>query len=260
MNFTDLTTLLVVLASVVLGAFYGALANKLISEDDKSGWIWTFYSIGGIAIILPIIVIIKYWDELFAPSIIGICGVFLSILGGMAILIFTKKFIHVKNIYTTAELDPIINRFTETADKNEIKLFGGDLNFLGNSEHEIDKNPQYNALRAHNFNRILIICEQPEHNSTKIRYGKILTDMPNVELRFYNPQEADLRVRGRILQVNGVNKLLMFSKIRSKVYKAIETDTANSYGALYNNIWLLIWSLGIRPDANEILEFKSLYR
>jgi hypothetical protein len=55
--------------------------------------------------------------------------------------------------------------------------------------------------------------------------------------------EAESRVRGRIIKVDGVNKLLVFIKIRPGIYQAVETDTGNTSGALYNNIWDLAWSL-----------------
>jgi hypothetical protein len=91
-----------------------------------------------------------------------------------------------------------------------------------------------------------------------LRYGKIITEIHNVELRYYQPEKADLRVRGRIIEVNGVNKLLMYTKNKPGSYQAIETDTANSSGALYGNIWDLIWSLAIIPMPEQIKSYKDL--
>ena len=82
--------------------------------------------------------------------------------------------------------------------------------------------------------------------------------MKNVELRFYNPNEADLRIRGRLKTFQGVEKLLIYSKIEPKKYHAIETDTANSNGALYNNIWKLAWSLASRLNSKEKSELINL--
>ena len=84
--------------------------------------------------------------------------------------------------------------------------------------------------------------------------------MPTAELRFYNPEEADLRVRGRIIKVNGVDKLLVYNKIKSGKYQAIENDTSNSNGALYNGIWELVWSLAKQPTPEQIGMYKGLFR
>jgi len=102
------------------------------------------------------------------------------------------------------------------------------------------------------------LCESPKGQIEQIRYGKILTDIAGAELKFYNPDIADLRVRGRIIQVDGVNKLLIYKKLKSKTYRAIETNTADSDGALYNNIWQLVWSLADSPTPDEVALYKSL--
>src|SRR5690606_18030227 len=125
------------------------------------------------------------------------------------------------------ELDPIVNKWTSNADNSEIKLFGGDLSFFGQGPNNMDVNAQYTHLRSLGFNHILILCEDPNDNIKRIRYGKILSDMPTAKLKFYNPDKADMRVRGRIIKVHGVNKLLVYTKVQSGVYQAIETDMAN---------------------------------
>lgn len=83
--------------------------------------------------------------------------------------------------------------------------------------------------------------------------------MPTTDLRFYKPDRADLKVRGRIIQLQGVDKLLMYSRIESGIYQAIETDTSNSNGALYNNIWQLIWSLADKPTQAQLDLYKGLF-
>lgn len=181
-------------------------------------------------------------------------------ISGIILLIFTKQYLDKKNIYSTIELDPIINSFTQAADKDEIKLFGGDLNFLGNNHTEIDNNSQYKVLKGARFRKILILCEVPGDNSTKIRYGKILHELRGVELKFYNPDDADLRIRGRMKKVQGVEKLMIYTKLESGKYQAIETDTANSNGALYNNIWKLVWSLAIVLSPQQQHDYEELYR
>ena len=108
------------------------------------------------------------------------------------LFISTKFYLVKKYVFTVPELNPIVNTFTSSADKNEIKLFGGDLNFLGNSTSEIDNNVQYTLLKSLNFKKISIICEEPNDPSTRLRYGKILSEMPNTEIKFYDPEKADL--------------------------------------------------------------------
>lgn len=256
MEFGDYTAISLTMTSIVIGAFLGALGNKLSTETGN--WVWAFYITGILTTIISLILTMLIWNEISDWDFVI---AFLPICGAGILLYYTITKIDVKNIFRTNDLHPIINKFTEIADKNEIKLFGGDLNFFGESVNQIDVNPQYTKLKSLRFNKVLIICEQPKDNdtSTKIRYGKILTEIPNVELRFYNPDKADLRVRGRILKVDGVSKLLMFNKLESKKYKTIETDTANSNGALYNNIWNLIWSLANRPEVSEMETYKILF-
>ena len=115
-------------------------------------------------------------------------GLTLLFISGVCLFIFTKKFLDRRFIYRTNELDPIINDFTLNSDHNEIKLFGGDLNFFGNGPSEMDKNSLYNHLRSLAFKKVSILCEIPSDTPTKIRYGKILQEMHGIELRFYNPE------------------------------------------------------------------------
>lgn len=186
-------------------------------------------------------------------------GLSLILISGICIIIFTKKFLDKKSIYRTSELSPIIKRFTDLSDHNELKLFGGDLNFFGNTPSEMDMNDQYNHLKSLCFRMLLILCEVPADNSTKIRYGKIIQEMRGVELKFYKPDEADLQIRARLKTLQGAERLLIYSKVDSGLYQTIETDTANSNGALYSNIWRLIWSLAREPSRQQIEEFKSLF-
>lgn len=93
----------------------------------------------------------------------------------------------------------------------------------------------------------------------KIRYGKILHDMPEAELRYYNPSKPDLELRGRVKILQGVIGLLIYQKIASGRYKAIETNTANSHGALYDNLWKFLWKSAAKPSTDDIKEYKSNY-
>ena len=57
---------------------------------------------------------------------------------------------------------------------------------------------------------------------------------------------------------NGVTKLLFYIRVRSGIYRALQTDTSNYNGALYENIWHLIWSLAHTPKQDELEEYKRL--
>ena len=242
--------------SVSLGALLGVLRSKIFASKENNKLHYCFYTFSILTALGCVIVAIKYWAKADSFSIgILIATFLLSIVLWLA----TNKFLFFKNIFKTTELDPIVNKFTSNADKNDIKLFGGDLNFLGNSPSEIDNNKQYSHLKSLSFKKVSILCETPHTQIQKIRYGKILYEMPYAELRFYEPEIADLKVRGRIIQVQGVTKLLMYTKIKSGIYQSLETDTANSNGALYNNIWELAWSLALKTNEQDIKGFISLY-
>jgi hypothetical protein len=254
----NLFTYLFSIFALALGAFLGLLGNRLIAVQERSGWKWAFYIFGGLAIAFALIAM-SYRAKANAWKTEEIIMMVLVVVAGAFIIWITRIFLEIKNVFSIAELNPIINRFTKLGDRNNIKLFGGDLNFFGNSTPEIDQNSQYMELRALNFNRVQILCEEPQSQHTKMRYGKILTDIAHVELRFYEPQTADLRVRGRLIKVNGVDKLLMYTKDKPGFYKALETDTANSNGALYNNIWELVWSLAVQPTLQERQSYIDIY-
>ena len=255
METSELTNIIISFATISLGAFLGALGNKLVTHNSQTNWKWGFYLLSIISLILvfvyPFLADSLNFGDYFGLSIL--------IISSICLFIFTKRFLDKKSIYKTLELDPIINKFTDLSDHNEIKLFGGDLNFFGNTTSEMDNNNQYNHLKSICFRKLLILCEEPADTLTKIRYGKILHEMRGVELKFYNPDEADLRIRGRLKTLQGAERLLIYSKVDSGLYKTIETDTANSNGALYSNIWRLIWSLAKKPSSERIEEFKSLF-
>ena len=123
----------------------------------------------------------------------------------------------------------------------------------------MDKNNQYICLKKENFRQIQIICFRPVSNQEIMRYGKLLSDM-RVVCKFYHPQAADLNVRGRMKSLGSVTHLLIYNKVASSTYDALELDTANSNGALYNHIWSLIWELAETPSQEEIQEYKDLYK
>lgn len=243
-------------ASISFGALLGVLRSKIFASKENNKLHYIFYSFSILILLLSIPGAIIYKKDLNAFNTTVIIS---AIIFSALLFLATNKFLIFKNVFKTKALDPIVNKFTANADKNDIRLFGGDLNFFGNSTQEIDVNKQYTHLRSLEFKKISILCETPHTQLQRIRYGKILSEMPYVQLRFYEPAIADLKVRGRIIQVQGIIKLLMYTKIKDGLYQSIETDTANSSGALYNNIWELAWALASTPTPSEIQNYISLF-
>lgn len=258
METSTLTQFFLAFATTTLGTFLGALGNKLVTYNSQTKWKWAFYLLGIFSLVsLPLYLLISGTDNLlfidyFTLLVLGISAI--------CLIAFTAKFLDRKFIFKTSELDSIINKFTSLSDHNEIRLFGGDLNFFGNGPHEMDQNSQYNHLKSIGFKKISILCEEPRDVYTKIRYGKILYEVNGATLKFYNPDEADLLIRGRMKTIQGVEKLMIYAKIESGKYQTIETDTANSNGALYNNIWKLIWSQATPLDNKQKEEYVHVFR
>lgn len=256
MEYFHLNSALLTLISIAFGGLLGALGSRLTQEHNS--WIWGFYIIGLIPMVVPIFLVIQFWDTINGTDLTLVVS---SIVAGAFLIYYSYRHISAKNIFKTEELHPIINKHTETADKRLIRLFGGDLDFFGKYPIDMDKNSQYVTLKNAGFKRIEIICEDPSQidKPSKIRYGKVLSDLPNVRLKFYHPKKADLKVRGRIIEISGVSKLVMFEKLEPKKYKAIQTDTGNSTGVLYQNIWDLVWSLATKTTEEQLSELKMAF-
>lgn len=240
------------LAFVTTGTVLGALLNKVFSTSDKNNLYWFFY---GFSILCGCSLLITALAT--KGSAINLAWYF-TLIANFALILITHFYLKTKNIYKTSELDPVINHFTGKADKGFINLLCGDVNFFGASPSDMDKHAQYNYLKNAGFKAINILCFRPENNSDRIRYGKLLSDMPAVSMRYYKPTKANLYLRGRITRFHGGDKLLMYFRISPKTYQAIETDTANSHGALYKNIWDLIWDLAELPSEDELNGFIAL--
>jgi len=268
MSVDNITKILIAGASLCLGAYLTALRAKINSIKVKNTLHWAFYIVSMTVFLTALATLVFCWKDLtldhetekvnirFLEFIIIIVCMISSIL----LFLFTKKNLVGKHQYSIAKLNPIVNSFTKNADKKNIKLLAGDINFFGNSPHEMESNSQYTCLRGENFKNIQILCTSPTTTEEKIRYGKILNDIPQVELKYYRPTHADLNIRGRMKTLNNVPNLLIYNKVSSGVYEAIETNMGNSDGALYNHIWNLIWNLAQDPSDDQIKEYKHLFR
>lgn len=265
MTLDDFTKILLSGVSLMLGALLTAVRRKLVAAKKKNKLHLIFYIVAGTIILTAIIVAFKFWQQLFPPAAsgqpywFGIVVIVASIVASIALIWFTKINLVGKYQYKTKELDPVVNNFTKNSDKTNIWLLAGDLNFFGGTPQEMDRNLQYDCLKNENFRTIQILCFKPRTLIEKIRYSKILTDML-VEIRYYQPQEADLNVRGRMKTLNSVTHLLIYNKVVSGTYEALELDTANANGALYNHIWNLIWQLAEPYGDEEREEYKRFYR
>ncbi|MDX2046614.1 MAG: hypothetical protein SFU87_07490 [Chitinophagaceae bacterium] len=268
MSLDTLTKILIAGASLCVGAYLTALRAKINSTKVKNNLHWAFYGVCAIVFLAAVGTLIICWNELiYDPETqkvkfkwleIGI--IIICMISSFLLFLFTKKNLAGKHHYTIAELNPIVNSFTKNADKKNIKLLAGDINFFGNSPHEMENNSQYICLRGENFKKIQILCTAPKTNEEKIRYGKILNDFPHVELKYYKPPQADLMIRGRMKTLNNVPNLLIYNKVSSGIYEAIETNMGNSDGALYNHIWELIWNMAQDPSNDQINHYKQLFR
>jgi hypothetical protein len=260
MTVENAITILLSGSSIVAGAFLGGVRSKLFAEKSQNKFHVVFYSIGGFLITGAILLCIVFYKDFFDPFNAYYFFVLVAaLIAGLALVFFTKRFLITKTMYSIEELNPIINGFTKSADKAEIKLFGGDLNFFGHTPEDVDINVQYIELKALGFKKISILCERPADSTQKIRYGKLYHDIKNIELKYYEPNEADLKVRGRIIKVQGKIRLLMYTKHSDKTYEAIATDVSDSKGLLYDNIWRLSWTLAKKPTPAEIDEYLKLY-
>lgn len=262
MEFTVTSSVFLGLGTLTAGAFLSALGSRLV-VSSQTQWKWAFYILSIVSVVFGIIYLFSFpitTKPLTDFKFVDYFIVSLLLIFGALLFLFTPRKLEKKIIFETPELNSIINEFTENSDKSEIKLFGGDLNFFGNDPSDMDSNIQYTHLKSLGFRKVSILCEDPKNVSTKIRYGKILNDIREAELRFYNPDEADLHIRGRLKTLQGAEKLMVYLKISSGKYKTIETDTAKSDGALYSNIWKLVWSLADTPDDSSQQKYVELFR
>lgn len=266
MTLDNALKLLLAGASLCLGSYLTALRAKITSNKVKSKLHYAFYAVTGIFFVSAITSIFYYWNDLFfkdkiiKPNYFGLITIVCCIVATIILFLFTKKNLIGKYQYKTSELDPIVNKFTKNADKDNIRLLAGDINFFGNSPKEMDSNSQYSCLKEEAFREIQILCWKPKDTNEKIRYGKIINDFPQVKIKYYKPPKADLKIRGRLKTLNNVTHLLIYNKVQSGIYEALETDTANSSGAMYNHLWDLIWNSAEDATKDELQEYSDLFR
>jgi hypothetical protein len=266
MELDNITKILLAGASLCIGAYLTALRAKINSIKVKNKLHWAFYIVCITVFLTALTTSIFCWNDLTHDPVtrkirlLEIIVIIVCMISSVLLFFFTKKNLVGKHQYTIDKLNPIVNSFTKNADKKNIKLLAGDINFFGNSPYEMENNSQYTCLRGQNFKNIQILCTSPTTTEEKIRYGKILNDIPQVELKYYRPTHADLNIRGRMKTLNNVPNLLIYNKVSSGVYEAIETNMGNSDGALYNHIWNLIWNLAQDLSDDQIKEYKQLFR
>ncbi len=260
MTYDNLLKLLLAGASLCLGAYLAAIRSRISSLKIRNSLHYSFYVVSFLIFTSSLVTIFLQWNKLIEPDWFGIIVLVAALTSSILLFLFTKRSIVGKHQYKTKELDPIVNAFTENADKKNIKLLAGDINFFGNYPKDMEENSQYKCLKKESFREIQILCIEPTTNEGKTRYGKIISDLPGVELKYYNPPQADLLIRGRLKTLNNVTHLLIYKKIESGIYEALELDTANSSGALYNYIWNLIWELAKSPSQEQLREYINLYR
>ncbi|TDH18249.1 hypothetical protein EXU57_24025 [Segetibacter sp. 3557_3] len=263
MNDTSLDNLLKILlagGSLTAGAFLTALRAKLANTKKKNWLHISFYILATVIIIASIITGFVFRSEIAKPNWYAIAVLTIAIISSVLLLWVTRKFLAGKHQYTIEELNPVVNAFSKNADKGNIKLLAGNLDFFGKSLSEIDCHPQYICLKGEDFRQIQILCTEPVTNEDRMRYGKIITDFETVQLRYYRPSSADLKVRGRIKTLNNVARLLIYNKVTPGRYEALELNTAETDGALYSHLWGLIWEIAKEPTPTELAEYRHLYR
>jgi hypothetical protein len=260
MNLDQSLKILLPTGTLAAGAALTALRSKLASTKQKNVLHWIFYIVSGLLFLGTVVAMLVFWKEIFQPDWFAIIVCAIAVASSIGLFWSTKRFLLGKNQFTTDELDPVINDFTRNADKANIKLLAGNLDFLGTSRDEMNKQLQYRCLLEEKFKHIEILCLPPADNADKIRYGKILVDFPVVELRYYDPGQADLNVRGRIKTLNGVTRLLIYNKVSPRVYQALELDTADRNGAHFTRLWDLVWTVAHRPTGGQLHEYRQLYQ
>ncbi len=249
--------------SLCAGAYFTALRNKIASLKVRNNLHWSFYILSFTTFVIAVFYLCNNWNELSSSPSSFIAEIIItasSIIISFIFFRFNYKN-HPKKIqYKTNELTDLINEFTKNADKNVIKLLAGDIDFFGATPEEMDTNPQYICLKESGFHSIELLCWQPQSPSQRIRYGKMISDFPRIQIKFYQPPTADFNLRGRLKTFNNVRQLILFNKVRSGIYEPVEADAGSPHGAHYVKLWDLIWELAIEVDENDKKSFTQEYK
>lgn len=144
----NLLKILLAGGSLTAGAFLTALRAKLTNTKQKNWLHVSFYIVSVIVIAGAVITFFLFWKDIAKPNWFAIIVIFIAITSSLALVWVTFKFLAGKHQYTSKELDPVVNAFSKNADKGNIKLLAGNLDFFGKSEIEIDRHPQYICLRT----------------------------------------------------------------------------------------------------------------
>lgn len=260
MNLDESLKILLPAGTLAAGAALTALRSKLATTKQKNALHWTFYVVSGLIFLGTVAALLFFFKQIFEPNWFAILVCAISIASSVGLFWSTKRFLLGKNQFKTSELDPVVNNFTRNADKENIKLLAGNLDFLGTSRQQIDSHQQYRCLLEEGFRQIEILCVAPLNNADKMRYGKILVDFQGVELRYYDPEKADLKVRGRIKTINNVTRLLIYNRVSHRIYQALELDTADKNGAHFTRLWNLVWEIAVKPTPEQLHEYMQLYQ
>ena len=92
-----------------------------------------FYTVSGIILAATLGMLYMYWKEITGPTANSFAWLVASIavVSSIGLIVITKKLLVGKHEHRSDELDPVVNKFTINADKQNIKLLAGDLDFWG---------------------------------------------------------------------------------------------------------------------------------
>ncbi|OSZ81949.1 hypothetical protein CAP35_01365 [Chitinophagaceae bacterium IBVUCB1] len=258
MEIQDLEKILLSSGSLTVGAYLTAVRGKINSSKIQNRLHYVFYAVCVLVALLGLYSVYAFWSQIAKLNWFFITCVILCLLASYLLFKFTFNNASKTQQYKTRDLDPIVNRFTIDADTDNIILIAGDLNFFGQTPEDMSANSQYQCLLKAGFRNIQILCFEPNTDAERRRYGKVINDFERVEIKFYSPENADLRIRGRMKTLRNVTHLLIYKKIKAGTYEALEWDTANENGALYTNLWTLLWSIARVPTEEQLQEYRRL--
>lgn len=253
--------------------FISILASFLSGKSNiKKIWIISFLLFSPIILIIAYYLFyvfftqsslgIVFWINSIFLLVITIIAITLTYLDGMA----SKKSVNKKMIGFTKNIKSY----------DEIRLFAGDLSFLGNiKDGSIERNQQYIQLKDlcdNNACKIKVICHKPENSDFKVRLGHLLYNINNISIEFYNFRECkhsvgikcenpDLNLRGRIISdSNGLEHIFLTdnSDKSSKRLKLFILNSASKDGRLYIKLWDLWWEK-CEEDCKTLDHCKDLY-